>query len=182
MLCRSSQTFNISVVWPKSLLLAPATWPVQAGREDSAHLRLVDALAKSCFHDFCSRRQKPWQMVCYPLHRTDAHHFLHLIDQASLMPWFKVEGRVGCNPPCAQKAENLKYLKHSELASPNTITVVLASSGSSGVSITVVHSVSFCNHSRLTLQSWKSLCLNYPEPDCFSIVFAVLIANGTYLL
>ena len=171
MLCQSSQTFNLAVVWPKSLLLAPATWPVQAGREDSAHLRLVDALAKSCFHDFCSRR-----------HRTDAHHFLHLIDQASLMPWFKVEGRVGCNPPCAQKAENLKYLKHSELASPNTITVVLASSGSSGVSITVVHSVSFCNHSRLTLQSWKSLCLNYPEPDCFSIAFAVLIANGIYLL
>lgn len=95
---------------------------MQAGRKDSAHPRLVDALAKPCFHDFCSRMQKPWQMVCYLLHGTDTHHFLHLIDQASLMPWSKVEGKVGCNPPCAQKAENLKYLNHSELASPNTTT------------------------------------------------------------
>lgn len=180
MLCRSSQTFNISVVWPKSLLLAPATWPVQAGREDSAHLRLVDALAKPCFHYFCSRRQKPWQRVCYLLLRTDTHHFLHLTDQ-----------QVSCRDPRWREGWSVIFLVPRKQRTWNIWTTLnwphqIQPHGCSGLfweQRCFNNCGAFCFFLQpLQAKTAKPLCLNYPQPDCFSIAFAVLIANGTYLL
>lgn len=111
-----------------------------------------------------------------PLTQNDTITFLHLSRPASLMPWSKVEGRVECNLLCPESRELWNIWTTLNWLTKYNHMVVLASSGSRDVSITVVHSCFlFCNHSRLTLQP---LCLNYPQPDCFSIAFAVLIANA----